>query len=214
MKILQVNPKDLRASYSALEEAARALYEGKVVVIPTDTVYGLAVDATNEEAIKRLFAVKQRPADKPVPVAIRDLDMARKVAYFDKKCGVALGKIWPGPVTVLLEKKRALPASLSAGQKTIGLRIPDYKLVNFLIELLGRPITATSANISGQPPSTKINDVTSQFEKTSPQPDLILSAGDLVGSAPSTVLDLSGKEPKIVRIGPVSKKKLLEILSI
>lgn len=214
MNILQVYPKDLRTSASALEQAAEALYQGEVIVIPTDTVYGLAVDATNEIAIEKLFAIKKRPATRPVPVVVRDLEMAQKVAYFDKKITKALKKIWPGPVTVLLERKKILPDSLSAGLKTIGLRIPDYKLINYLIELLGRPITATSANISAQPASTKIDEVVAQFEKTSPQPDLILSAGDLIESQPSTVLDLTGKEPKIVRIGPVSKKTLLEILSV
>ena len=214
MKILTVNPEKLRESQEALEEAANILWRSGIVVIPTDTVYGLAVDATKEYAVKKLFKLKKRPETKPIPIIARDMEMVRKLAWFDKKVERTLDLVWPGPVTVLLNKKYNLPNLITAGRSTIGIRIPDYKLITYLIELYGRPITATSANISGQSPSTKLSDVLVQFENEIMKPELVLDAGDLKYSEPSTVLDLISKQPKIVRIGPVNKKKLLEILSI
>ena len=111
-------------------------------------------------------------------------------------------------------RKYKLPEILFSNKQTIGLRIPDYKLTHLLSENMGRPYVATSANISGEQATTKIDEVLKYFEKNYLKPDLVLDAGDLRFCEPSTVLDLSTEKPKIVRIGPVDKKKLMEILSI
>lgn len=214
MDIIKIDPENLRASQYAVEKAAQVIWRGGVVVIPTDTVYGLAADATNEQAVRRVFKIKKRPETKPLPLIIRDLEMAKKVAFIDKRLERILNLIWPGPVTALLEKKFNLPEIVTAGKKTIGLRIPDYKLIHLLIENFGRPLTATSANLSGQPSSNKIDEVLGQFRKEFFRPELVLDAGELKFSEPSTVIDLSTPKPKIIRIGPVSPKKLMEILSI
>ena len=214
MKILKVNPENLRESEKALLEAAKVIYQGGSVVIPTDTVYVLAMDATRDITVDRLFKLKKRPKEKAVSVIVCDLEMAKKIAIINQRLEQAADLLWPGPLTVVLKSKFRLPSNLADGRSTIGVRIPDYKLTRYLVELLGRPITATSANITGLQPARKTKEVIEQFENEYLKPDLVLDAGELKCTQPSTVLDLTGLEPKIVRIGPVSKQKLMEILSI
>lgn len=214
MKILKVNPENLRESEEAIIEAAKVMLSGGTVVFPTDTVYGLGCDATNEAAINRVFKIKARNENKPLSILARDLEMVKKVAFVDRKLERALEAIWPGAVTVILWRRHKLPTILSAGKETIGLRIPDYKFTFCLAENMGRPFVATSANLSGEQATTKIDEVKKYFEKRPARPDLILDAGDLKCCEPSTVLDLTTEKPKIVRIGPVDKKKLMEILSV
>jgi len=147
-------------------------------------------------------------------VVVRDIAMAGKIAFMEKKVEKALAMVWPGAITVILWRRSKLPEVLSAGQQTIGLRVPDYKLTYWLAENMGRPYVATSANITGEPATTKISQVLKYFDQAYLKPDLVLDAGDLKFAQPSTVLDLTGSKPKITRIGPVDKKKLLEILSV
>ncbi len=214
MKILKVNPENLRESEEAIVEAAKTMLSGGTVVFPTDTVYGLGCDATNETAVRRIFKIKSRDERKPMSIIARDLEMIKKVAFVDRKMEQALSAIWPGAITAILWRRHKLPDILSAGQETIGIRIPDYKFTFCLSENMGRPYVATSANISGEPATNKINEVVGYFEGRFCQPDLILDAGDLKFCEPSTILDMTGPKPKIVRIGPVNKKKLMEILSV
>ncbi len=214
MKILKVNPENLRESEKAIIEAAKVMLSGGTVVFPTDTVYGLGCDATQESSIKKVFKIKNRKGTNPLAIIVRDIAMAKKVAFVDRRLEKALNLIWPGAITVVLWKKYKLPEILTAKEQTIGLRIPDYKLIHLLSENMGRPYVATSANISGQQATIKIGQVIKYFEKTIYKPDLILDAGDLKCCEPSTVLDLSKEKPKITRVGPVDKKKLMEILSV
>lgn len=222
MKIFKVNPENLRESKEAVEEAARIIRLGGTIIFPTDTVYGLGCDATSESAVKKVFKIKNRSRDKPVPVIITDLEMAKKLACFDAKIEEMLLSVWPGSITILLEKKQyffsnpemKLADMVVGGKKTIALRIPDYKITHFLAIRCGVPLVATSANISGSPASTKINEVLEQFEKNNIKPDLVLDAGDLKFSQASTILDLSKGKPMITRVGAVNKKKLFEIIGI
>ena len=195
-------------------EAAKVMLAGGTVVFPTDTVYGLGCDATNEQAVRKIFKIKDRKETNPLAIIVRDINMAKKVASIDKRLERALNIIWPGAVTVVLWKKYKLPEILTAKEQTIGLRIPDYKLTQFLAENMGRPFVATSANISGQQATNKMSEVLNYFADSLIKPDLVLDAGDLKFCEPSTVLDLSAAKPKITRIGPVNPKKLKEILSI
>lgn len=194
-----------------LEIAIGVIQRGGVIVYPTDTVYGLGVNALEPHRIGRLFKIKKRPKTKPVPVMVRDIEMAKQLAFIDRKAEKILTSVWPGPVTVVLEKKQIVPDILTAGKRTIGLRIPDCQFTRVLMENLAEPLTVTSANFSGQPPLTSCREVIKVFEKAYPRPDLILDSGDLPVSPPSTVLDLTGSQPKITRVGPVNKKQLLKM---
>ena len=192
--------------------ATEAIKTGKVVVCPTDTVYGLIADATNRDAVQRTFRIKKRLKKNALPIFVKNLKMAKDLAEINKKQERILKKIWPGKVTVILKKKSRIKI-FGADKKTIGLRIPNYKLVNILLEKLNRPLIGTSANISGKPASTRIKEVLKQFKNPAPKgrgslnkvewqkikPDLVLDAGNLPKRKPSKVIDLTGKNVKILR---------------
>ncbi len=187
----------------AAEEAVKFLERGQVVVCPTDTVYGLLADATNDKAVEKVFKIKERDKEKAISIFVKDMEMAKKVANVDKNMERFLEEVWPGKITVALRKKEksGLSKLLTGGKKTVGLRIPDYELIARIIKKINKPVTATSANISGRVSSVKIKEILEQFEKQEIRPDLILDAGNLPRSFPSTVIDFSGKKPKIVRKG-------------
>ena len=184
-----------------IKEIAKAVREGKVLVCPTDTVYGLLADATNEKAVKRIFKIKRRQKGKSIPIFVRDIRMAKKLAFVNKRQEKFLKKVWPGKVTVVLKRKMnsGLLKILFSRKKTIGLRIPDYKLVNILLKEINRPLTGTSANVSGKPPSTKIKEVLKQLKNQKNQPDLVIDAGNLPESRPSKVIDIMGDKYKVIR---------------
>jgi L-threonylcarbamoyladenylate synthase len=182
-----------------LKEITRLIKQGGIIVFPTDTVYGLLADATSEIAVKKLLKIKKRKTQKPIPIFVKNIEMAKKLALINKQQEKFLKKVWPGKVTIVLKRKGKLPKFLFRNKKTIGLRIPDYKIINQLLLIINRPLTGTSANISGHPSSTKIKEIISQFKNKRFQPDLIISAGNLPKSKPSTVLDLTTWPPKILR---------------
>ncbi len=181
------------------------LKDGKVVICPTDTVYGLICDATHKRAVEKLFRIKKRSKKKPVPIFVKDVKMAKKLAFINKEQERFLKRVWPGKVTVILKRKKGLLEFLFSNQKTIGLRIPDYKLITELLRKLNKPLVGTSANISGLPASTKVKEIISQFKNQRLQPDLIIDTQNLKKSQPSMVIDLTGKRPRILRKGDVKK---------
>jgi len=174
-----------------LQKAIRAIKNGKVLVCPTDTVYGLICDAKKQKAVSKLFRIKKRPRSKPIPIFVKDIKMAKKLAYVDQKQEDFLKNVWPGKITAILKKR--------SGRGKIGLRIPNHKFVLHLVEHTNRPLTGTSANISGRPALTKIRKVIKQFKNQKYQPDLVIDAGNLPPSKPSTVIDLTIWPPKILR---------------
>jgi len=199
-------------------ETVEVIKMGGVATVPTDTVYGLIADATNEKAVRKIFKIKKRSLKKPIPIFVKDLKMAKSLAIINKNQEKFLKKFWPGKVTVIVKAKNT-PHQKWWGvskDKKIGLRIPNYKLVNILLEKLNFPLTGTSANISGKPGSTKIREVLKQFENQfstrsgGGQPDLILDAGNLKPSLLSTVIDLENLE--ILREGEIPKEKIFKIL--
>lgn len=211
MEILKIDRRNFK---KVTEIAAKLIREGKVLVCPTDTVYGLICDATNEKAVEKLFKIKKRPKGKPIPIFVKDIKMAKKFAGIDKKQEKFLQKVWPGKITVVLKRKGNLPQILFGRKETIGFRIPKYKLINELLEKINRPLTGTSANISGKPASTKIKEVLKQFEKenTKPKPDLVLDEGNLKKAKPSTVVDLTYPKIRILRGGQVKTQKIVNII--
>lgn len=224
MITFKINPNN--PEQEVVDKAVEALKRGGVVIYPTDTVYGLGANALDEKAVKKIFEIKGRDFNKPVSIIVKDREMAKNVANFDKDIEQILEKIFPGPITVILFKKKILSDTLTAGINKIGIRIPDCKFTKILMENLDFPITTTSANISGKGATGDISEIIEQFtnqkikpayasiEATAGKPDLIIDAGILPESKPSTVIDLTGPEPKILRVGPVSKEALLKILKI
>lgn len=184
-----------------IEKVLAIFKKGGVIICPTDTVYGLVADAVNKKAVEKIFKIKKRDNKKAIPIFVKDIKAAKKLAFIDKKQEKILNKYWPGKFTFILERKQdcGLPKILFGDKKTIALRIPDYKLVKDLLKKLKKPLTGTSANISGKPASTKIREVLKQFEKNKIKPDLIIDAGNLPKNRPSKVIDLTKGEPKVLR---------------
>lgn len=214
MEIIKFN---LSGDYSDLSQetinrAINIIQQGGSIVYPTDTLYGLGVNALDEYAVARLFKIKQRPETKPVPIMVKNIAMARKLVYLDKKQEAFLKKAWPGAITAILKKREIAPMALTAGKDTLGLRIPDHFFTQALMDNLDLPLTCTSANLSGNSGLTFSAEAIKIFNHTYPRPDLFLDAGDLPANQPSAVIDLTGSEPKILRMGPVSSKDLMKML--
>ena len=175
-----------------------------IAAMPTDTVYGLVCDASNESAIIKMRAIKRRPREKAFPIFARDIAMARRYAYIlDAKAGF-LENIWPGSVTAVFRHKEKLPVILTGGRDTIGIRVPDHPFVAALLEKCDAPLAQTSVNISDMPPAKNADEVKRYFDGAEHQPDLLIDGGKVSG-APSTVVDFTGAVPLILRSGIVSK---------
>lgn len=174
-----------------IREAVQVLHRDGIVVYPTETVYGLGVDALSEEAVLRAYEVKSRPLGKPISVAVCDEEMLFAIAVPDDAAYSFIERFLPGPVTIVLPATSCILPILTGGTGLIGIRWPDQEQALSLIEGLDAPITATSANLSGTPAPTRPDEVNIVY-------DLIIDAGTLPG-IPSTVVDLC--ERRILRAG-------------
>jgi len=197
MRILKISKKNFK---EVVKISTKAVKEGKIVVCPTDTVYGLIANATNKKAVEKIFKIKRRQKEKAIPIFIKDLKMAKKLARIDRRQEEFLKKIWPGKITIIFKSKKPKMRVYGINKGTIGLRMPDYKTANLLLQKLNFPLTGTSANISGKSPSGNIKKILSQFQNKEHQPDLVIDAGNLPKRKPSTVLGLTTSPPKILRI--------------
>lgn len=195
IKTLKITAKNFNKTTKKILEFIR---QGRIVVLPTDTVYGLTCDAMNKKAVEKIVKIKGRAEKKPLSKFIKSINEAKKFAKINKNQEIFLKKVWPGKTTVVFKKKKGKKI-YEVGKRTIGLRIPDYKLIKILLEKINRPLIGTSANISGKPASTKIKEVINQFKGKKYQPDLVIDAGNLPKNKPSKVIDFTGKNMKILR---------------
>lgn len=192
----------MEVSKNLQEKALEVLRLGGLVVYPTDTVYGLLVDAENQSAVSKLIAFKQRPRGKPISVFVSDFRMMDQVVNMDEKTRQRLGSLLPGRYTIVLKSKGIVCAALESEQGTLGIRIPQYKPVNDLVASFARPLTATSANRSGRASVHSIAALMNQLNDTQKQMlDYVVDVGTLPPNKPSTVIDLTGDNLKILRAG-------------
>ncbi len=212
MKVIRI---DLKSDFSeAIREVIAVFRLGGVIVYPTDTLYALGANAMEPVAIERVFKIKDRAREKPLPLAIRNIKWAKELAHIYKKEEKILNSVWPGAVTVVLPKRKIVPETVTAGQPNVALRVPNHPFVDKLLGRFGYPLTATSANISGEGAVGKILEIIEVFEGNYYRPDLIIDAGDLPKSEPSTILDLASGRPKILRVGPVKPETLRKLLEL
>jgi L-threonylcarbamoyladenylate synthase len=198
-RTVAVNPR--APGREALDEAALALKRGGMVAFPTETFYGLGVDALNSDAVVRLFAVKGRPESKPVLVLIGSVAMAEALApEISAGARKLMARHWPGPLTLVLRAAPHVPSQLTAGTGTIGMRIPSHAVALGLVNAAGLAVTAPSANPSDQPPPLTAETVREYFGD---RLDLILDSGPTAGGPASTVADCTVWPPRILRQGPV-----------
>lgn len=188
---------------SAVDQAAKTLRAGGIIIYPTETTYGIGADALNENAIKKVFELKKRVETKAFHVVVSDIHMAEKYVVVTKNALELAKKYLPGPLTLVLNKKTTLPALLTGSRPTLGIRIPDYRFCLDVAAAFGGPFTATSANISGAGDCYSLVDINSQFGTELQKIDLIVDGGVLPKVLPSTVVDATGEENIVLRAGPV-----------
>jgi L-threonylcarbamoyladenylate synthase len=196
-------------SRRAIQSACHLLREGEVVAFPTDTVYGVGVDAFARFALRRLLDLKQRPLEKGLPLFIYQVDdlnlVARQVPNW---AWPVLQHFWPGPLTVVLPKNPALPPEVT-DRPSVAVRIPDHPVALDLVIGAGRPLAVTSANLSGRPTPATAQEVAGQLGPALP---LVLDGGPSPGGPPSTIIDLSQAPPRLLRAGPLSVATLQPFL--
>lgn len=180
-----------------IKKAADAIKEGKVVIFPFDTSYGLATDATNFWAVEDIYKIKEDKTKKPISVTVKDIEMAKNYAIFDQRKEEFFNRYLPGQITLILPFKspKILPA------ENPSFRIPNTPLTNLLSDFLDIPYTATSANKTGYKPAHTPQEVYKYFGKTKPQPDIFINIGELEETPSSTVIDFTQSGPKILRQG-------------
>ena len=195
-----------------IAEAAKIIQSGDIVIFPTETVYGIGADATSDSACRKIYDIKQRPNNNPLIVHVSSIKMAKEIAIFNADAELLSAKLWPGPLTLVLPLKpdSHIATNVTAGLKTIALRMPAHPIALKLIELVGKPIAAPSANPSGYISSTSEDHVRRHFKDA-----LIISdessANDTIGIE-STILDLSQDTPTILRYGFITPELLGSLL--
>lgn len=203
-RILQIDPGAVRQG--AIREIARVLAADGVIVYPSDTFYGLGASCFSRQALQRIFEIKKRPGSKGLPVLVSDLEMAKGLAAELPPVFQALAsRFWPGPLTVVLKAASHLPPELAGPRRTIGIRLPAVVWLQELIRVIGLPLVTTSANISGQGEIESAGEVKSVFTG---KVELIVDGGKTHGGKPSTVIDLTGEKPVLVREGVIAKNVL------
>ena len=193
-----------------IKKHAKLLKQGATVIFPTETVYGLGANALDENAVIKIYEAKGRPSDNPLIVHICDkkevYNLARNIS---EKAELIMDKFWPGPLTIVLEKKDIVPKRTSGGLDTVAIRMPSHPIASALIKESGIPIAAPSANISGRPSPTEAKHV---YEEMNGRVDGIILGGDCNYGLESTVLDLTSDVPMILRPGSITKEDLEEYL--
>lgn len=200
-----------RQTQQALSEVAAVIAAGGVIAYRTDTFYGLGADPFNADAVGKIRSLKGREESKPILILISSkVEVDRFVQKRTKLFDHVANKLWPGPITLVGEARPELPDELTAGSKTIGVRWAD-DVVNILVDSCGGALTATSANPSGSEPARSAEEVRAYFSTAL---DLIVDGGSVAAGEPSTVLDLSGDTPKLIREGAIGVRELEEVLGL
>ena len=196
-------------SDGALEQILSFLREGGVIAFPTDTSYGLGADPFNDEAVRRIFAIKGRPETKPILLLVNSVEMAGSVARLSDKAEALAERFWPGPLTMILPARESVPSVVTAGTRTIGVRWADAPLAQRLIAAFNRPITATSANRAGMPSTVTVAEVREQLGDSI---EMIINGGTLPARGGSTLLDLTEVPARLLREGPITEAELSDVL--
>ena len=195
---------------SEIDRVVAILRRGGLVAFPTETVYGLGADATNADAVRKIFAVKGRPSTNPLICHVADEEVARRYARtWPLAASRIVERFWPGPLTIVLAKATDIVPEATAGKDTVGLRAPDHPLTLDLLRAFGKPLAGPSANKSSHVSPTSAQHVRDELGD---QVDLILDGGPCTVGIESTVLDLSADRPTILRLGGVSREQIEEVI--
>ena len=190
----------------AIDEAAKWIRAGYVVAIPTDTLYGLAADPFSAAAVARVFDVKGRAADRALPLIAADVaQIASSLGRLSEMATRLADRFWPGPLTLLMPAARQLAREVSGETGTVGVRVPADAIARAVCAACGHPVTATSANLSGAPAAATADDVE---DALGDRIEFMLDAGPTPGGAPSTIVDVTAGEPRLVRAGAIAWEEI------
>jgi L-threonylcarbamoyladenylate synthase len=207
-RVIRLRPAGENAP--SIREIAAALGAGAVAAYPTETFYALGAAAFERKAVECVYRLKKREAGKALSVIASDLDMVREISGPPPSGLVALaGEFWPGPLTLVLPAAPGVPGFLAGAGRTIAVRIPPLDWLRALVRELGQPLTATSANLSGEKELADPRDVEALFAG---QIDLLVDGGPAPGGLPSTIVDLSGESPRLLREGRIPRERIEALL--
>lgn len=196
------NSKD----YQKLRYPADIIKNGEIVVFPTETVYGIGTNGLNKDAVERLYKIKERALNKPISLLVSDFDMIEKVVKDISEIEYKIMKnFFPGPLTIILNKKDIVPNLLTSGGSTVGIRMPDEEITRKLIGYAGVPIAAPSANVSGRPSGTYLQEIIKEFGD---KVDYYIDGGKSKIGISSTIVKAENNTIKILREGSISKKEI------
>ncbi len=205
--VLKINPN--KPENNILSIASKVLKFGEAIVYPTDTVYGLGANPFNENSVLRVYEIKGRRFDKPLPILVSNINTALELGIFDERALKLAKKFWPGPLTIIVRRKMGISSLALGGQDKVALRMPKHNVALKLAESLGGAIVGTSANISG----FKAAKTATEAEKMlGDKVKLILDAGPSPEKIPSTIVDTTVKPFKIIRLGPISVEEIEEVI--
>jgi L-threonylcarbamoyladenylate synthase len=208
MNVVTVDPAQCRAD--DLREAAAWLRAGRVVAFPTDTFYGLAVDPTSAAAVRALFALKGRSPEAALPLVAASAAQVRRLGGVWSPAMSALARaFWPGPLSLVCDAPAHFVAEMHGGRSTVAMRVPDHRVARLLADAWGGPVTATSANRTGEPPARSADLLKDLAANASV---LLVDGGATPGGLPSTIVDARGAQPTLVRAGAVAWDRVLESL--
>ena len=195
-----------------IEEAGKLIKQGKIVIFPTETVYGIGTNGLDEKAVRKLYEVKQRPLNKPISLLVANMKMVNLIAKdITEKEYKIMKNFFPGPLTIILKKKDIVPDIVTAGQDTIGVRMPKGEIARKLVELSGVPIAAPSANISGEPSGTNLQEIMKNFEG---KVDYCIDGGNSELGLASTIVQVIDEKPIILRQGSITLEQINKILNV
>ena len=210
MMIEVVVDPDAPAS-AAVERVAAAVAAGAVAVCPTDTLYGLVANARDADAVDRVFRIKGRDGTRPLPVMAADLDqVGREVGRLTPVGQRLAARWWPGPLTLVIEAHDIVAGGCRGADGSVAVRVPDHRTARAIAARAGTPLTATSANRTGRPAVSRVSELDPLVRV---EVDLIVDAGALTGGSPSTIVDVRGTHPQLLRAGAVAWDRVLESLA-
>jgi len=200
MKVIYVDISSEEKINLAVQEAVSFLKEGKTIVYPTDTIYGLGCDAMNEKAIEKVYKIKKRDESKPFSVIAKNIEAIKKIAFVDRRTEGIASKLLPGP------------ANLTAGNNSIGVRIPNNVISQKIADAFTGPIVTTSVNLSGEESLNDPFKIVEYFREKELVPDLVLDCGKIKNAQTSIIIDLTRKSPQILRSGTRSLSEIMAVL--
>jgi L-threonylcarbamoyladenylate synthase len=195
-----------------IEEGAKILKRGGIIAFPTDTVYCLGASIFDEKAVRRVFEVKQRPFNMALPVIMTDVTQIKDVGVSLPEIATRLAQnFWPGALTLVIYKSKKVSDIVTANKNTIAVRVPDHPIPIAIINRLGVPLVGTSANVHGKPSPVTAAEVRSQLDD---KVDLIIDGGRCPGGEASTIVDVTGEEPVILREGPIPFSEIKRVCKV